>query len=187
MPSTIFPEVSQLVLHTEGVLCTPDHFTCWVTEQSKKVIYWRCRLSAQGTRFYLGLHEGYFLKNLCRVFPEPFNNEEKIGKQSPDKISQRNTTFWVSSIAFAEDSFSCITKTFWDHILLSKAPRFAIYSRISALKCTALIISWHSCTNLSWHSCIWVVTVVIWALLKTLFLKNRAAAVLEMWKRYVEE
>lgn len=107
----------------------------------------------------------------------------KKEKQSPGKISQRYTTFWVSSITFAEYLFSCITKIFWDHILLSKAPRFAIYSRISALKCTALNISWHSCTNLSWHSYIWVITVVIWTLFKTFFLKNRAAAVLEIWKR----
>lgn len=80
--------------------------------RAKRVIYWRCRLSAQWTIFYLGLHEGCFLKNLCRVFPEPFNNEQRKGNKAQTKSPRGALHFGLSPLLLLNIHFHVLLKPF---------------------------------------------------------------------------
>lgn len=78
--------------------------------RAKRIIYRRCRLSAQWTRFYLGLHEGCFLKNLCRVFSEPFNNEERNGNKAQTKSPRGTPHFGLSPLLLLNIHFHILLK-----------------------------------------------------------------------------
>lgn len=120
-PSTLF-------LHNNGHICpfrqaqyALKHLNLFCTlrvsfacagslSRAKTIIYRRCRLSAQWTIFYLGLHEGCFLKNLCRVFPEPFDNEESKGNKAQTKSPTGTTHFGLSPLLLLNIHFHVLLK-----------------------------------------------------------------------------
>lgn len=80
--------------------------------RAKRIICWRCRLSAQWTRFYLDTHfiEQHFLKNLCRVFPEPFNNEERKRNKAQTKCPRGTPHFGLSPLLLLNIHFHVLLK-----------------------------------------------------------------------------
>lgn len=108
MPSTIHPKASWLVLCTKGVLSTPDQLHVlghwaegWQDDEPLKM-----QVVSSVDKTLLGVHERYFLKTCARFsLSRLIMGVGKKGKQKPDKIPMRNTTFWTYSITFAEYLF----------------------------------------------------------------------------------
>lgn len=108
----ISPCQAQYALKHLNLFCTLRvSFACVGSlSRAKTIIYWGCRLSAQWTIFYLGLHEGCFLKNLCRVFPEPFNNEESKRNKAQAKSPTGTPHFGLSPLLLLNIHFQVLLK-----------------------------------------------------------------------------
>lgn len=85
--STIHPKAFWLVLCNMDVLWTPDQLRVlghWAEQHHDDEL-----LKMQGfssiDKILLGLHEKYFPKSLCRVFPKPFNNGGRKGNKNQTK------------------------------------------------------------------------------------------------------